>query len=89
MMKGELKPKRKLQAIDQNTVYDVPARLTKLAREISDGKHGKVVDAVLAIRRVNENGSRKTTGYWYGKGAFSEAIVMLEIVKADLMGSSK
>jgi hypothetical protein len=88
-MKGELKPKRKLQAIDQNTVYDVPAGLTRLARQIRDGKHGKVVDAVLAIRRVNKDGSRKTTGYWYGKGAFSEAVVMLEIAKADLMGFHK
>jgi hypothetical protein len=76
----------KLRTIDQGTVYDVPGKLTKLAREIRDGKHGRIEECVVAIRRRNEDGSRKTEGYWYGNGTFGDAIFMLELVKKDFLG---
>lgn len=82
----ELKPTRKLQAIDNNTVYDVSAKLIKLGRDIRKGKWGKVTDCVVAVRKQNEDGSKLTKGFWVGRGSLSEAIVMLERVKQDMIG---
>lgn len=48
-------------------------------------KHGKVQDAIVAIRRIDPKG-KKTTGHWYGKGNICEGLMMLDIVKRDLMG---
>lgn len=39
-----------IRAIDRGTVYDVPGRLIRLARQIEKGEHGEVTDVIITYR---------------------------------------
>lgn len=81
---SELKPKRKLQAINSNTIYDVPAKLAKLSRIVRDGKLGKIRNCIV-ILEANGKDSNPLTGYHYGYGSRADLIVMLERIKRDIL----
>lgn len=79
------KDTRKIRCIDSGTIYDVPAKLTKLARNIRDGKWGDVSDVLVLVRYRNDKPFAQTHATHFGVGEPATALMMLEVVKRDMM----
>jgi hypothetical protein len=83
------KPARKLQAvrpIDQNTNYDVAARLIKLGREIQRGEQGAVDSCVIGLLTENKKGEICTKAFHYRKGDGLRAYYIIDYLKERFMG---
>jgi hypothetical protein len=52
-LKGQLKAKRNIRAIDKGTLYDVPGMLRQYARGIEKGEFGEVRNGVLILSTTN------------------------------------
>jgi hypothetical protein len=83
------KPVRKLQRvrpIDQNTNYDVAAKLIKLGREIQSGKRGPVDSCIIGLLSENKKGEVSTQAFHYGKGDGLRAYYVLDMMKERFNG---
>ena len=67
---------RRLRAIDNGTIYDVPGSLEKLAREISEA---------VVVLRGEDKGTGVLEGFFYGTASGDTAYVMLEKMQARIL----
>lgn len=80
------KDTRKIRPIDSGTIYDIPAKVTKLGRNIRDGKWGDVTEVLVAVRHREKDGTFRTHAICFGQGEPATLFMMLEVIKRDMLG---
>lgn len=82
-MKGD---KRKLRAINDGTIYDAPAKTIQLGRKMRSGEMGRVLDVLVAVRRMDKNGEHRVTTFSYGAGKSGDLMLMVKVLESDFLG---
>lgn len=77
---------RKIAAIDNKTIYDIPHKLRELADQIERGEHSAVKDAVVIVRREHDGGLTTTQeGFHFGTGNSDTSIAMVSLMAHKLL----
>jgi hypothetical protein len=84
-LKGQLKAKRSIRAIDQGTLYDIPGKLRHLARAIENGEVGSVRNGIVLLSTFEEGSFRKSIKmYAVGPDSLEEMHWMVATLKNRL-----
>lgn len=76
---------KQLVAIDHETAYDIPFKLSALAESIRTNKEFCIVDAVVCLSiRERERGGSKVWTYSYGSSDANTTLGILERAKWNL-----
>lgn len=76
---------RKLRAINDNTIYDAPAKTINLARKMQSGEFGRVLDVIVSVRYRDDKGLH-VKNYSFGSMQTGDAMIMVDSIKIDLVG---